>query len=424
MNKDVTEKIFDAVTTDTDGESGLSDGARMVEAGSFMRHVLSLSASKIADGLIDPKLVLSWILTALGAGAFWTGLLVPVREAGALLPQILTASFIRRAPVRKWFWAGGAFVQGLMALAIVLASLTLNGALAGFVIVLLLAILALARSVCSASYKDILGKTVGKSRRGTATGFASSAAAIGVIVFAGVLILGVGDRFSVVMVAVGLAACLWIGAAAVFATMVETPSQPEGAAARAARFGLLRDDPQLARFIVIRSLLVGTALAPPFLILLRPDSTFGQLGALVLASAVASLVSSFVWGRLSDRSSRRVLQLAGLAGGIILALVVVSDALGLSAVPGVVPLLLFGLMIAYQGVRQGRSTHLVDMAGPDDRAGYTALSNTVVGVVLLVAGAGFAGLSAISVPLVIGLFAVMCFGAAIIAKGLNEVQHG
>ena len=31
---------------------------------------------------------------------------------------------------------------------------------------------------------------------------------------------------------------------------------------------------------------------------------------------------------------------------------------------------------------------------------------------------------AISVPLVIGLFAAMCFGAAVIATGLEEVQHG
>jgi MFS family permease len=157
--------------------------------------------------------------------------------------------------------------------------------------------------------------------------------------------------------------------------------------------------------------------------MLQPDSTFGQLGALVLASAVAALVSSYVWGRLSDRSSRRVLQLSGLAGGAVLALVVVLDFAGLTRVWGVIPVTLFGLMIAYQGVRQGRSTHLVDMAGPDDRAAYTALSNTIVGLVLLGAGAGFAALASLSVSLVIGLFAAMCFSAAVIAMGLEEVQN-
>lgn len=423
MTRDLTHKAFDTVTGDGAGESGFSAEAEHNEPANFLRHVLALSASKVADGLIDPKLVLSWILSTLGAGAFWAGLLVPVRESGALLPQLLTTPYITRSRVRKWFWAGGAFVQGLMAAAIAGAALTLEGGQAGLVIVSLLGVLALARSVCSASYKDILGKTVGKSRRGTATGFASSAAAAGVVIFAGLLMLGVGDRFALVTAAVGLAACLWIGAAAVFATLQEDASEPAEDVGSIAQFSLLRRDPQLARFIVTRSLLVGTALAPPYLVLLRPGSTFGQLGALVLASAVAALLSSYVWGRLSDRSSRRVLQLSGLAGGTVLALVVLVDLVDLSGVPGVIPVLLFGLMIAYQGVRQGRSTHLVDMADEDNRAHYTALSNTIVGIVLLVAGAAIAAVAAFSVPVVIGLLAALCFLAAMTATGLDEVQH-
>jgi MFS family permease len=175
--------------------------------------------------------------------------------------------------------------------------------------------------------------------------------------------------------------------------------------------------------IIVRSLLVGTALAPPYLVMLQPDSALGQLGILVLASAVASLLSSYVWGRLSDRSSATVLRLAGVAGGGLLALVVVLDLIGISTMTGVIPVMLFGIMIAYNGVRQGRSTHLVDMADPAVRASYTAVSNTIVGVVLLTAGALFAALAAYSVPLVIGLFAAMCFLASLISTGLEDVQN-
>ena len=424
MNDSTTEQIFEAVTEDRSGESDLAPKAQEVEPGSFLRHVISLSASKAADGLIDPKLVLSWLLTHLGAGAFWTGLLVPVREAGALLPQIFTTPFINRTRIRKWFWAGGSFVQGLSAAGIALAALMLDGGIGGGVIVALLAVLALARSVCSASYKDILGKTVDTSRRGTATGFASSASAIGVIVFALILMAGLGDRYVLVEGAILLAAGFWILAALVFATLKEAPSENEGNADGLAQFSLLREDKQLVRFIITRSLLVGTALAPPYLVMLQPDGAFAALGALVLASAIASLLSSYVWGRLSDHSSRRVLQLSGLAGGIVLAALVVAHWVGWAEAPGVIPVMLFGLMIAYHGVRQGRSTHLVDMAGPDNRASYTALSNTIVGLVLIGAGAAFAGLAALSVPLVIGLFAAMCFGAAAMATGLDEVQDG
>ncbi|MCF7697945.1 MFS transporter [Loktanella sp. M215] len=419
----MTDALFRRVVDDPDSDGGLPEAARAVEPGSFLRHVAALSASKIADGLIDPKLVLSWLLTHVGAGPFWVGLLVPVRESGALLPQLLTTPWITAAPVRKWFWAGGSAVQGICAGAIALAGLTLSGATAGAVIVALLSVLALARSVCSASYKDVLGKTVGKSRRGTATGFASSAAAALVIVFALVLLSGLAERFVVVTAALLLAAAFWLIAAAVMATLAEVRSDAgEVAGVGWGQFRLLRDDPQLARFIVVRSLLVGTALAPPYFLLLRPDTALNQLGALVLASAVASLVSAYVWGRLSDRSSRRVLMYAGLAGGAVLSLVVALALTGWVTVTGVIPVALFGLMIAYQGVRLGRSTHLVDMAEGDDRAPYTALSNTIVGLVLIVAGGLFAAVGEVSVPLVIALFAVMCWAAAALAVGLDEVQ--
>jgi hypothetical protein len=87
------------------------------------------------------------------------------------------------------------------------------------------------------------------------------------------------------------------------------------------------------------------------------------------------------------------------------------------------PAVLFALMIAYHGVRQGRSTYLVDMADEADRAAYTAVSNTAIGLLLLAVGAIAAPVAAYSVPLVIGGFAVMCLGGAFVAFGLEEVEH-
>jgi hypothetical protein len=111
-----------------------------------------------------------------------------------------------------------------------------------------------------------------------------------------------------------------------------------------------------------------------------------------------------------------------VAGAVALIATSIAGALGYLGVPLLLPVLLFGLMIAYQGVRLGRSTHLVDMANEDTRAAYTALSNTIIGVVLLAGGvfgviASFAG--ALSV---LGIFALMCVGAAVMAVKLEEVQ--
>ena len=80
-------------------------------------------------------------------------------------------------------------------------------------------------------------------------------------------------------------------------------------------------------------------------------------------------------------------------------------------------------MIAYQGVRLGRSTHLVDMATPETRAVYTALSNTVIGI-FLIAGSAFSFIANVyGEATVIAVFAVMSAGAVISALSLKEVQQ-
>ena len=67
----------------------------------FLTHIAALSATKLADGLINPKLVLAWMMTALGAPGWALALLVPVREAGALAPQLPLAPVVAAAPLRS-----------------------------------------------------------------------------------------------------------------------------------------------------------------------------------------------------------------------------------------------------------------------------------------------------------------------------------
>ncbi|KAF0676992.1 MFS transporter [Profundibacterium mesophilum] len=421
------ETIFEALVDDPDGDGELDPRAAEHEPGNFLRHLGALSLSKLADGLLDPKLVLSWLLTSLGAGAFWVGLLVPIREAGALLPQLFTAPRIHAMARRKWAWATGSAVQGAAAAGIALAGLTLGGPLAGGAICAMLAMLALARSVCSVSYKDVLGKTVGRARRGTATGFASSLASVGVILFALALMSGLAERRTLVIAAITLAALAWLGAGAIFSMLREPPTPRSPGKPALGQLALLGEDPQLARFIATRGLLTGTALAPPYLVVLASDAgggAFTRLGALVLASSAASFVSSYIWGRLSDRSSRAVLRLAGLAGALAIGAALVLDAAGLSGNAWALPGVLFVLMVAYHGVRQGRSTYLVDMAPKDMRPAYTAVSNTVIGVLLLGAGV-FGALAAVAgAQATLALFAIMCLAATWIGRGLAQVEQG
>ncbi|HET7335639.1 MAG TPA: hypothetical protein VFI93_11015, partial [Rhizomicrobium sp.] len=201
----------------------------------------------------------------------------------------------------------------------------------------------------------------------------------------------------------------------------------DGFAAVLSQLKLLHSDARLQRFIVTRGLLLSTALAPPFFIALSGNhepSGLGTLGLFMIAAAAASLSSSYVWGRLADRSSRRVLMYAAtlaLLANAIAAFTALVLPGWLDAAP-LLPVMLFVLMIAHQGVRLGRSVHVIDMADLDNRATYTALSNSVVGVVLLAGGVFGVIAQWFGVGTVLALFALMAAMAILAAAGLDEVQ--
>lgn len=421
---------FEMLTAEDDGRAckDISDTACREQPANFLRHALALGLNKAADGLADPKLVLSWLMTHLGAPAALIGLLVPIREAGSLLPQLFIAARIRAQARRKWAWACAAAGQGLGAGIILLAALLLSGMAAGIVILAGLAVLALSRAVASVAYKDVLGKTVGKTRRGTVTGLAGTWAAAVTLLFALILIVFSDTRASIVLAALACAALSWGLAGAVFATLAEEPGAQDGGAngwqAAIANLGYLKQDPQLTRFIIARGLLTSTALAPPWLVVLASGAAGAALeglGSLVAASALAGLVSSYVWGRLADVSARKVLVLTGMLGASAMILTLVFSLSGLTQSLWAIPLALFLLMLAHQGVRLGRSTYLVDMVGSDKRAIYTAISNTVIGLILLASGVfgAIAGLAGVEVAL--ALFALMAAGGALVAFGLKEL---
>jgi hypothetical protein len=393
-------------------------------------HLASLTLTKMADGLIDPKLVLAWLLNAIGASGVLIGLLVPVREAGALLPQLLLARFIQRAQVRKYFWAIGAAVQGLAALGMAAAAVFLPGQIAGWIIVLLLAVLAVARSACSASYKDILARTVEKGTRGKVSGSAGTLAAIAVFAFAILLSIGWLPREPLIISgAIALAGCLWLLGATTFSTLNE-PSDDNASDTDVSVAGLispLKEDQEFRYYIATRAQLISTALAPPFLVMLGSsdgDGGFGNLGLLVLASSIASIVSSYLWGALSDWSSRQTLMLAGALSGLVLIGAAAAGFLGIIDGAGwLIAAFVFVGQIAYQGARAGRKTHLTDMDSDGQKSIYTALSNTMIGV-FLVFGGVFGALADLAGPaLVLAIMGLMSLGAIISAYQLSEVQQ-
>ena len=184
----------------------------------FFAYLLANLMTKVGDELASARLVLPWLIGWIGAPALIVGLLVPIREAGVLLPQLAVAAYIRRLPLRKWVWIIGSLASAGALASMALAAATLTGALAGWVIVGLLVIFSLARGLCSVSAKDVLGKTVSKARRGNLMGLSAGiAGALTLALGLYLKLLGNGATDDVLFVLLlGGAALLFMLAAGVF----------------------------------------------------------------------------------------------------------------------------------------------------------------------------------------------------------------
>jgi hypothetical protein len=226
------------------------------------------------------------------------------------------------------------------------------------------------------------------------------------------------------------AAGLWLVAAALYSRIVEWPGETEGggnALAEALRkLALLRDDPPFRNFVITRALLLCSALSAPYYVILarRHDSGIaGQLGFFIIAGGLASSLSAPFWGRLADWSSRTVMVVAALitSGLGFLAVGVEKIAPGLGAAFWFYPAVFFVLMIAHSGVRLGRKTYIVDLAAGNRRTDYVAVSNSLIGAVLLVLGGIGALAQLVSVPFVILALSVLGLAGAVMGRTLPEV---
>ena len=429
------DSLYDLITGDEDARvckdiprESCNDQPR-----NFFAYLLANLMTKVADELASAKLVLPWLIGWLGAPALIVGLLVPIREAGVLVPQLAVAAYIRRLPVRKWVWIIGSLASAVALGVMALAAATLSGALAGWVIVALLVVFSLMRGLCSVSAKDVLGKTVSKARRGNLMGLSAGiAGALTLALGLSLQLIDDGDTSSLLFVMLlGGAALLFALAAGVFVLMREQPGATEGGgnafATAIESIGLLRSDADFRHFVLVRSALLSVALAPPFYVLLAQQDTgsdLGSLGLLIIASGLANSISAPLWGRFSDRSARLVMVasavLAGLLGILTWALVQ-FDMPGLTGFGFAVLFLILG--IAHAGVRLGRKVYLIDMASSETRASMVAVSNTVIGIAMLAGGLiGLLG-DIYGTAFVILVLGIASIAAAFSALRLREVSE-
>lgn len=427
----ITTMLYSHLVEDEEdpGCRDLPDSACREVPGNAGRLVAGFTLQKLADRIVDAKTVLSWLLSSIGAPGFAIAMLVPIREAGSLLPQAALIPFVRRFEYRKRVWAIGSAAQGVAVIGIGAAGALLTGLSAGLAILGLLAVFSLWRAVSSISSKDLIGKTIPKGNRGSVTGLAASVAGLGAIGAGVALALSAESAGPAVLaLVIGGASLLWFSAGGVFLTVEEVPSSREEsdpAATIAESLALLRDDISFRRFVVARTLMLATALSPPLIVALSAqvsEAGVSGVGPFVVATGLAAMFSSPIWGRFADRSARLVMAIAsGSAGVTILAflggrMTVLDDGAWLG------PVVYFLLAIVHAGARMGRKTYVVDLGRGDARTRYVAVSNTVIGVLLLFTGVVSAVVSEMGTELVLVGFAILGLIGSMAALRMDEIQ--
>ncbi len=427
---------------DADREADMPAEARKHLPANGLRIISANALQSSGDQMVNAATVLPWLFATLGVPAALTGLLVPIRESGSMLPQAFLTPLVLRARYRKWVFIAGAVIQAVSVGAMALIAALVEGLSAGVGILIALTIFSLGRCLTSIASKDVQGRTVPKGERGQINGLATTAAGIVAIT------LGLGIRFfggadlSSVQLAWLLAAgsAFWVGVALVYTSIREPlPERPASSSERqdqdrsetsSSMFRLLREDKPFRHFVIARSLLLVSSLSPPFVVTMSiqygADSLAG-LGGFIIASGLASLIGGRLFGPMADRSSKRLMSLgAGIASSVVILIVVlaaVPDFLQEGLVANLVFIVVYlALTLMHTGVRVGRKTYLVDMAEGDQRTTYVAVSNTVLGIVLLIVG----GISSLLATL--HIFAALLFLAAtglvgvIVSNRLPEVS--
>lgn len=428
-------KVYDFLNNETDVRvcKELSDEACAKAPLNYFLILISHTLTKLGDTLSNPKTVIAWIMSIIDVPVALIGFIVPIRESGSMLPQILIGNYLKKKKIRKWAWVIGSVLQFASISMIGLIALFLEGLTAGWLIIFCLIFFSISRGLCSVAAKDVTGKTIPKTRRGKLKGYSVSVSGILVLV-AGIYMIGKNEASEDVLfycVILFFSALLWLIAAMVYSNIKEFPGEiskgEEDWKNILKKLGLVKTDLPFRNFIISRSLLLCSALTAPFYVLLaREYQGTGSklLGLFIIANGVASILSAPIWGRLADVSSRKVMSIAVMIASV-LGIAMFGIVVGIAVLREgywTYPIAFFILGIAHTGVRIGRKTYVLDMASGNKRTDYVVVSNTLIGGIILIVGGLSALASRFSVEGIILILSILGILGAYKSWQLKDVE--
>ena len=399
---------------------------------SFALNVFNGALFNFAARLIDPPLVLTWFVSQLTPSNLLVGLVTPLGQACWLLPQVFFSTHVQRLKRKMdaYAVAGAIRVVVWLLLAAVLWFVEASHIIL-FSFFLLYALAWAVGGLAGLSFFDVTAKTIATRRRGSLFAWRQFVG--------GLLGLGAGWVVRTVLnepafgfprghAILFLLYALTITPALGAFIAIDEPSDEGPADDRSLgeqlgqALGALRRDRMYQRYMTARLALGLAEVALPFYgiyakrVLGAPD---GMVGIYVAVRVAAQLGFNLAWGRLSDRRGNQVvMRLMSIGGGLAalsaIALVFVVNEIQLqsSLLPYlVVPLFLLNGSLLPAKILSG-SNFLLELVPRGERPLYLGLSNTLMGIAVLVSGLGGLVVDALGFT---GLFAL--------AAGLSAIAY-
>jgi MFS family permease len=277
----------------------------------------------------------------------------------------------------------------------------------------------------------VLAKVIDKGKRGSLMGWSATLAGFISIGFGLSLVLEWLAPQQNYVILLAVASCCFTVASFAYLLVDEPRGETEPSKtllnSLANGWELTRSDSKFQAFITVRAMLVSSSLASPYLVMVVQNasgqgwlSALGNLGTFIVMAGFASLISARLWGGFADRDSRAVLAVTAAATCIacFFAYIVVRlepDSMGLMS------LVLFLLLsIIHQGVRLGRKTYVVDITEGNKRSDYIAVSNTAIGLILIVVGVLGSIIAEQSIAYAFVFFAVLAGNGFILCRFMDK----
>jgi MFS family permease len=421
--------------------STLSATARRHLRRNFSLGLANGAFFNLSNSLLDPSLVLTWLVSQLTSSNFLIGLVVPINQGGWFLPQLLVSGYLQGRKRKLPVYVAMSAPRALCWVSMTLALFLINGQTVLLILFyVLLTVYSLADGMAGLPFMDIVAKAIPPTRRGAFFGWRRFLG--GILALGGSLVvqyvldeqrgLPFPSNFGVLF----FLSSLTISAAMICFGLFVEPVEPVlnqsvallGQVKRALH--LPRRDANYGLFLAVRLLATAAGMATPFYIVYAKRAlgvSAGIVGVYLTWATLAGSASTLVWGWISDRRGNKgLILLVGLVG-LATPLAALSISLLFSWQPSAAAqaphafAVVFALSSIFQmGLVIGHHNYLLDIAPAEDRPLYIGLANTLTGLTMLASAVSGLIVDLAGLAVLFWVAAAFYAGALLLAGRLQE----